>query len=271
MQENRFADITLINSSPLISEVKPYKMALKLSDSVLEEPLNIGACGFKQSALSIISLAALFRHADVIPGMCDHDKIIALYEIFRFTPPGDIVEIGSWWGKSAFVLNWLANCYKIGKVLCVDPWSEEDLIQNDARGLVDTIKPNTDDAFNLFQINLIPYSNDRLNYLRLASIDASKLFRPGLTVETPNFGKTLYDGRISVLHIDGNHAFENVRDDISAWSDLVLPGGWIIIDDYIWPYGTGPQVAGDTYMFKNCDEIHVSFVMGTALFLQLKL
>ena len=103
--DEKFPGISLINKSPLVEEVEPYKKALQFADSVLATSLNIGAIGPAQKHLLTIAIASLFHHADVIPGMCDHDKIHGLYEIFRFTPPGDIVEIGSWWGKSAFVLN----------------------------------------------------------------------------------------------------------------------------------------------------------------------
>ena len=126
----KFQGVSLTNKSPLVEEVDPYKKALKLADKVLTNSLNVGASGPSQNHLSAIAIASLFHHADVIPGMCDNDKIYGLYETFRFAPPGDIIEIGSWWGKSAFVLNWLSKCYKIGKVLCVDPWSD-DFVQND--------------------------------------------------------------------------------------------------------------------------------------------
>ena len=234
-----------------------------------KDALKIGAGGPKQHHLSTIAIAALFLHSDVIPGMCDQDKIHGLYETFRFTPPGDVIEIGSWWGKSAFALNWLAKCYKIGKVLCIDPWSDN-FVQNDEKGFIDRVDKNLEDAFNLFQINLLPYSNENLNYVRLPSTRACKTYRSSRIVKSTIFGETCFSGSISILHIDGNHSYENVRDDIDAWSMLVLPGGWIIIDDYIWPFGRGPQIAGDEYIAKNHEQIEVSFVTGTALFIQLK-
>ena len=265
----KFPDISLANKSPLIEEVDPYKKALHFADTVQTDTLNVGAGGLKQNHLSTIAIASLFHHADVIPGMCDHDKIHGLYETFRFAPLGDVIEIGSWWGKSAFALNWLAKCFKIGKVLCVDPWSD-DFVQNDDKGLIDRVDKNLEDAFNLFQINMLPYSSENLNYLRLPSKSACRAYRSSRVVESNIFGETEYSGKISILHIDGNHSYENVRDDIDAWSVLVLPGGWIIIDDYVWPFGKGPQIAGDDYIVRNHNQIQVSFVIGTALFIQLK-
>ena len=68
--------------------------------------------------------------------MCENEKLCDLYEILRLSPPGDIVEIESRWGKSAFILAKLATYYSIGRLLCVDPWSNQHLVQNDKKGLV---------------------------------------------------------------------------------------------------------------------------------------
>jgi len=262
-------EVTLINSSPVDSELAPYRNALQFGNSVVAQPLELAALGDAKPSVSALEIAALFRHADSIPGMCDHDKIRALCEIFRYCPTGDIVEIGSWWGKSAFVLLRLAQQYKIGGLLCVDPWSNQHLIQNDAKGLVDRIPVSADEALTVFHLNLLPYSNGAINYLRLPSADAALEYQRNRTVTTPVFGSTAYSGTIAILHIDGNHSYENAQADVSSWSSLVKPGGWIIIDDYVWPYGDGPQRVGDDFLRQNPVGIASSFVIGSALFIQL--
>jgi len=266
--EKSFPGVSLVNSSPVESELAPYRKALELGRSVSARPLELAATGAVRPSISALEAAALFRHADLIPGMCDHDKMRALCAIFRHSPVGDIVEIGSWWGKSAFVLSRLAQCFGIGKLLCVDPWSNEHLIQNDEKGLVDRVPIDADEAFTVFQLNLLPYSQGVVNVLRLPSVEAAAQYRGNRSVATPVFGDTTYSGRIAVLHIDGNHAYANVRSDMSAWSDLVVPGGWIVVDDYIWPYGDGPRKAGDEFLFDRVQRIDCSFVMGSALFIQ---
>jgi hypothetical protein len=265
-----FPGVSLVNSSPVHREVEPYLKALQFARSVLDEPLNLGANGPTKPPLSTTAIAALFRHADVIPGMCDHDKIHAFCELFRFAPLGDVVEIGSWWGKSAFALIWLACSYNVGKLLCVDPWANEHLVQNDDKGLVDQVPVNADEALIVFQINLLPYSHGSVNYLRMPSVQAARAYRSSQVVVTPLFGETHYSGHISILHIDGNHSPQNVSADIAEWTSFVLPGGWIIIDDYTWPYGKGPQTVGDEFLSSNSDRIEISFVMGGALFIRLK-
>jgi hypothetical protein len=261
--------VSLVNDSPIDTELSSYRKAQQFGQSVLEQPILLASACEPKPAISLIEIASLFLHAELIPGMCDHEKMRALYEISRRSPTGDIVEIGSWWGKSAFVLARLACCYEIGKLLCVDPWSNEHLIQDDEKGLVDRIPVSADEALTVFQINLLPYANGKVNYLRMPSVEASVQYRNHVVVQTATFGETTYSGHIAILHIDGNHSYENAHIDVSSWSNLVMPGGWIVIDDYIWPYGDGPQRIGDEFLEGNHHKIVVSFVMGGALFVQL--
>lgn len=262
-------EVVLVNTSPVASEVAPYQKAMQFAASILATPLQLAASQPKPS-ISALEIASLFRHAETIPGMCDHEKIRALCEIFRSAPQGDVVEIGSWWGKSAFVLTRLAQCYGVGHVLCVDPWASENLIQNDEQGLIDRIPVDANEAFSIFLINLLPYAHGTVNYLRLPSVTAAAEYQRSRKISTPELGDVDYAGKIAVLHIDGNHSDENARADVAAWASRVMPGGWIVVDDYIWPYGNGPQKAGDEFLRDNADRVELSFVMGSALFIRLR-
>jgi hypothetical protein len=261
----------LINDAPFHEEMHAYQTARSQARALIAKPLPIALAAGPKAPLSEIELAALFHHAEQIPGMCDHEKRAALCEIARHALPGDVVEIGSWWGKSAFILARLAQCYAIGKLLCVDPWSNDHLVQHDENGLLDTVSAQMDaeDALTVFEINLLPYSTHHVNYLRMPSIEGARHYRSTCEVTTTTFGKTDYCGHIAILHIDGNHRYEEVEADIASWIDLVMVGGWIIVDDYVWPYGDGPKKAGDAFMVENIDRIDIAFVMGSALFLRL--
>ena len=263
--------IALINASPAQEELTGYRAASRLAGQLLTQTLPLGSCVNPKPTMPEVQLSALFRHANVIPGMCDDEKIGALCEIARYSVRGDIVEIGSAYGKSAFVLSQLARVYGIGKTLCIDPWNREYMVQNDVGGLVDDSVQyfDTDETLRVFEMNLLPYSNGEINYLRLPSTEAALFYGTGRAVSTESFGATDYAGKIALLHIDGNHSYEAAHADIEAWSSHVLPGGWIIIDDYVWPYGDGPQRVGDEFLTKNSTRLSCAFVMGTALFLQL--
>lgn len=263
--------ILLLNTSPYDTELESHRASVLRARELLGRSLAIASAVPPKPELAAMHVAALCRHSEDIPGMCDHEKVRALYEICRHCPPGDIVEIGTWWGKSAFVLLWLAQNFDIGKVLCVDPWSDAHLIQNDENALVDTLSSqlSAEEAFEVFQVNLLPYANGDLNYLRMPSTEAANRFRTSPLVTTPAFGFTQYSGRTSILHIDGNHAYESVNADLQSWLGGVISGGWVIIDDYIWPFGDGPRRVGDAFIETHKHKIHTSFVMGSALFFQL--
>jgi hypothetical protein len=267
--EELLPGVLLANVSPVDEALDPYRGALAKARHFIANHYSLDSETRPQDWLSEIELAALIHHADGIPGMCDDLKLQALVEIARYAVAGDVVEIGSWWGKSAFILARLAHCYEIGKLLCVDPWANE-LLKQDEK-LVDSgsQQVDADEALEIFKIGLVPFNLNHINYLRMPSVEAAKEYRAGGPVRSEAFGVTEYTGRISILHIDGNHAYESAKADVEAWCDLVVDGGWIIIDDYLWPYGTGPQQAGDEFLHANWHRISTAFVSGTALFIRL--
>ena len=263
--------VALVNESPVDAELLGYRAARAWARDRLDHPLSLASGSTPKAHLSEIELASLFLHAESIPGMCDRDKFCALYEIARRSPSGDVVEIGSWWGKSAFILARLARCYGIGNLLCVDPWSNEHLVQNDAGGLVDaeSARMSAEEALAVFEMNLLPYNANHVNYLRMPSTDGASHYTYNSSVTTESFGTTDYRGEIAILHVDGNHSYEAVKEDMAIWSRLVAKGGWIVIDDYNWPFGDGPRRVGDVFLTENRTKIETAFVMGGALFIQL--
>lgn len=264
-------EVTLVNASPVEELMAGYRATRADARDVLAHPLALASPRKPKSAIAEIAVAALLRHADTVPGMCSHEKIHALHEIARHAVAGDTVEIGSWWGKSACVLADLARLYRIGSLLCVDPWSNEHLVQHDEHGLVDkgSALMDADEALAVFEMNLLPCDANHVNYLRMPSTEGARHYRSQRDVTSKSFGTTHYRGQIAILHIDGNHAHAAVRADIEAWSGFVANAGWIILDDYTWPFGDGPRRAGDEFMAENIDRIDVAFVMGGALFLQM--
>lgn len=154
---------------------------------------------------SNIELASLCRYADLIPDMCEDEKFHVLLEIARHSVKGDIVEIGSWWGKSAFILAWLAQHFKIGNLLCVDPWSNAHLVQNEKIVDSDSARVDADEALNVFQIGLLPFIAKHINYLGMTTADGAKRYSDKRIVTSRYFGETWYADKISNLHIDSNH------------------------------------------------------------------
>lgn len=262
--------VCLINSSPANTELEGFRSAQLRARELLAKSLPLASANKMKPNLTELAVTSMLTHSELIPGMCDHEKVRALYEVARNCLAGDVVEIGSWWGKSAFVLLQLAQNFEIGKVLCVDPWSDEHLVQNDASELVNSVSAqvSADEAFNVFLVNLLPYSAGGMNYLRMPSTNAVVQYQAQREIKSFAFGSTTYCGQIALLHIDGNHSYDNAKADIDAWSGLVKDGGWIVIDDYSWPFGDGPRKAADQFIHENQAFISTSFFMGGAMFIQ---
>jgi len=258
--------VRLITANPMMKAEQAYRDLLARAGRGYPEGVFGPAA---RPAPSAVERAGILRIVDAIPGMTDGDKIDALFEVMRRAPAGDIVEIGSWWGRSAALLVLLAQRHGLGPVLCVDPWRAENLPQGVEVLDAASARMDVDEALRIFQINLSPLAGGRLNYIRKPAAEAAKAYGPGLAVETEVFGRTGYGGRISVLHIDGNHAYENVLADSEAWTPHVAPGGWIVFDDYVWAFGDGPRRVGDDWLARNAHRIDLSFVTGTALFIRL--
>lgn len=258
--------VELISASPLLAKEREYRALWDRAEAIGGAPdwFDGGAPRLKGARL-----AGLLRFVDDVPGMSDNDKIAAMIEVARHVPAGDIVEIGSWWGRSAALLTLLSRHHGLGSVLCVDPWRADALPQGVTILDKASAAMDLDDALRIFETNLAPIADGRVNYIRAPSVEGAARYEPGLSVETEALGRTVYCGQIALLHIDGNHALERVTEDAESWTPHMAPGGWIVFDDYVWAFGDGPQEVGDAYCTRNAHRIVRSFVMGTALFVQL--
>lgn len=217
-------------------------------------------------------LASLMHHGEQIYGQTNETKMAAMAAVFEVAPAGDVIEIGSAWGRSAFMLAMLAQHHGTGSVLCIDPWDEEEASQKDSPDAVENENRavDWDHMFRIFSINLFPFAGQRLNYARMTSKKAHDLYVTSPHVSSPLFGTTAYTQRASVIHIDGNHDYSAVSLDCALWKPHVVSGGWLIIDDYVWEHGNGPRLMGDAILHDESVRIERAFVAGKALFIQFR-
>lgn len=213
-------------------------------------------------------LAAVVARALAFRGESAIGKLIAMLGVAALLPPGDLVEIGVLSGRSAFVLGWAARRYQIGPVLVLDPWSQDAALQHDTPiVLQETTKSfNFNVFFDEFIDNLVPCFYQTLNYARAPAHDLCRDYGAGLVIGPTEFGVTSYAGRIALLHVDGNHDLRAVRQDVADWVPRVQRGGWVVIDDYVWAFGTGPRQVGDELLASGAFDS--AFVCDGALFLK---
>lgn len=123
---------------------------------------------------------------------------------------GVIVEVGTWLGRSTVFI--LDICRQKGNTIyCVDTWagSASDETSDMARRF---------DVYDAFVKNMSQYG-------------AGEYLRP-TKGNSVTVAKRFDDRSIDLVMIDGDHAYESVRDDIEAWLPKIRPGGTIMGHDY---------------------------------------
>lgn len=263
--------LRLVGSSPVHQQVELYrKLRHKAEDA--EHFITICA-GDPMQAVSRTEIMAMLRQAGTIFGESNEEKLSAMMAVFADAPKGDVIEIGSLMGKSVSVLQYLAQRYKTGSVLSVDPLSPDSSEQRDSPDVVrKTLVESWD--FDILReaviVNLLPTGGGCFNYLRMESESAFDVYKSSRTLTTPHFGSVPYTGKIAVIHIDGNHDLRVVSKDCEQWLTLLAPGAWLVLDDYIWAHGDGPYIVGNEMLEKRWDDIERAFVCGKALFVKFR-
>ncbi len=221
-------------------------------------------------ALSSHQLAGLHRNFLRTPGETDEDKLGAIYAISRVAPAGDVVEIGSLFGRSAQALSWLAGHYRIGATLCVDPWRVSRATdQGPAASLITDVASHLDFDKVFRNFLATAAATPGTSYIRAVSEQAIETYRHASAdghYAAEGLDPIPVTGRIALLHIDGNHHYDYVTADIRAWSPYLADYGWLMLDDYEWSFGDGPRRAGDELLGSG-DYDH-AFVLSDTLFLR---
>jgi hypothetical protein len=263
-------DCALDDEVPYQADLAGYRGVLRDGAGLATAGDGLGGDPPRAPALGTEAAAALLRQAHAVPGMCDDAKLWALAAIARHAPAGDLVEIGSWWGKSAVVLGWLGARQGIGSLLCVDPWSVEGTRQS--REDLDALSAAADheEAARIFRVNLLGLGIPGVNYLRMPSVQGAAHYRADPAVRSESFGETRYAGAIALLHIDGNHEHAHVAADVASWLPMLRDGGWLVLDDYLWPFGDGPRRVGDALLQERAADVLCAFTAGSALFVRLR-
>lgn len=222
--------------------------------------------------LSPARYSALHRQFLGIPGDSDVGKLRALCDISRLLPPGDLIEVGCLYGRSAFALGYLARQYTLGSLICVDPWNTAELTdQGAAAAIINVELANTDiDSEKIFRVFLNAVALlENVGYIRKTSENAlgdyAAAIRTG-ALHSPELGSIPVVGQLSLLHIDANHRYDHVRRDVELWSPYLTEGGWLLLDDYVWAFGDGPRRVGDELLGSPLYDS--TFVSGDTLFLR---
>ena len=169
----------------------------------------------------VVEYLGLAQRLGQIPGYLHDMQGYALMLLAAHGPgDGEIVEIGSFMGKSTCWLAMGAKSVGREKVTAIDHFEGSPEHQAGARCEVETIVEEGT-TFNRF-----------LEHIKAMAVD--DYVQP--IVASSEEAATNWDKPIRLLFIDGDHSYEQSKKDFELWSPFVVPGGVVAFHDINdWP------------------------------------
>lgn len=196
--------------------------------------------------ISIDNLSGLSRN---IRGMISSRAGEELFSIvYMQSLSGDVVEIGSFQGKSTFFLGSAVKLSGNGKMFAIDHFKGNvgkekfyKVNKEDLSDLEDGFKKNIKKAFLENTVTLINQPNNKaVQYIK--------------------------DNTIRFLFIDGDHTAEGIATDLDLFINKLKKNAIIAFDDYA---NTFPGVIEVTNKFIKSHNINRKYLLGRTLFIQI--
>jgi predicted O-methyltransferase YrrM len=194
---------------------------------------------------------------------------------------GDIIELGSWCGRSAVTLGLAARLSGRSVVHAIDLFPERsDWRRNDdgTYSFSVSLDGRRVDAYLEPAVWEEPYLRDILPvyaaHPRLLDRFVDTIARKGLRdVVTPYRGTMQMfaesesaDLRCKLAFIDGDHSYEAVADDIRDVERFLVPGGWICFDDAFSHYPGVDRAIEDCVVrsgkYERCQQLTRKFFVA---------
>lgn len=189
-----------------------------------------------------------------IPGWSPVDQLYSLFLLAYSTVgiEGDIIEIGSWCGRSSSVLGLAAKLTGVNKIICVDLFPDKnDWIQNSDGSYSFKINYNNNEYSAYveqtvwkepFEHSILPVYKQNESLLDMFKENMDKLgfgniikpIKGNSTFIKQNVDDTF---KCKFAFIDGDHGYTSVCNDIMNIEKYLVSGAWICFDDAFSSYG----------------------------------
>lgn len=161
-----------------------------------------------------------------ITGWCSWEKAQTLCSIIFATRPQITIEIGIWAGKSFVPMAMAHKELGVGMAFAIDPWQQSISIAGQTNP-ADTEwwshQDRHDYAFKQFEETI--YALGLQNVTKIHRVKSDDFDPPE---------------NIGLLHIDGNHGEQSIRD-VRRFCPKVISGGFLVLDDLQWSGGSVMQ------------------------------
>ena len=182
-----------------------------------------------------------------VPGFSPVDELLTLATLVHATThlPGDLVEVGSWHGRSALVLGDAVRATH-GVVHCIDLFPRREDWYRNADGTWSFQVRIGGETFGAYQQQTVwaePFAQ-RVATLYDAVPDVHAEFQARMTAAGLQSIVRAHRGtsatflrdvgpafRCRLAFLDGDHGYDAVRADIEHLAPRVVPGGWLVFDD----------------------------------------
>lgn len=166
-------------------------------------------------SFALTSLPEYRRETESIPGMIAPESADILYALcLTQDVQGDVLEIGSWQGKSTSYLGRAVKDSRNGRLFAVDHFRGN----VGKEGLYRVGREDLGDLRGRFDENMARLELDHI---------VTTLASPSKEAYTVLVGQAF-----RFLFIDGDHTETGVQQDIELFCPLVLPGGLVVFDDF---------------------------------------
>jgi predicted O-methyltransferase YrrM len=151
-----------------------------------------------------------------IPGWLSASQAKRLFDLAQTVQAdGDVVEIGSAFGRSAIPLALGTRCFGRGRLFCIDPHTGGIGLHEEYGDLAKSFS-----SLGSFLENVVRFELQNVIVpMVLPSEEAAKVWN---------------DKPIRLLFVDGWHSYEACQRDIFQWGRFVAPGGVMVVHDYDW-------------------------------------
>ncbi len=202
-----------------------------------------------------------------IPGWSPIDQLYTLFNLVILSShlEGDVVEIGSWCGRSAIVLGTAIKSLNNSKLYCIDLFPEkQDWIQNQDKSYSFTVKSQGKEYAGYHEQTVWqePFEKDIApiyeKYNGIYDIFLENIEKQNLQdfiVAYKGTSNLFFDNRpdtfkCRLAFLDADHSYDAVCQDIKNVDKYLVKGGWICFDDAFSHYD-GVDKAIEDLIIKN--------------------